>query len=743
MISATGYLNEAKAAKRAAVPDARSFRDYLLASARVPLRDGSYGAFSFEGRAPLEFIVGLIDKVIANCLQGKTVEVDGVKFGPGKLKGTTISVGGGAQFGKTVLVLNFQGFATFIKFVNFGYYTPDQELLAKIVDTKFRPDVLDQNPWMSQMVQIGKAENASGKSVNRKNSYQASDGERKAFGHFCGMQKPPTTISLDAAALDEVDDIPARNMGYVDGRMTGSRLQLKCEIGTQRIAGAGQNARLKAGSFHVRMYDCPKCGKSWNLEEEFPRIIRKRLAGGEVTSRGAREHSSRRALQDTSITPEMGHDRNAEYCCACPECGAELDRNGGRYVAKNPRKIADAHFSVRVSQLNISAISLQEIVGAWYGAMADPSGDALVAFYCDRVAIPNAGAAQPITQRVLDDCRALGLGENPEAAQPYAMSLSRVGDEARSRGTPEVVPYSRFAGMDTGPRCWFWCDEVRSEQVSACVWAELIASGNTTTRVPWLMERLGVRCLFIDAGGEPDLTKRLVLSLNGLEHYTPPVRSKNDLIRSKFTNLGVGVSWDGARGRWSGIRAAAVLFVAGEGKGIEQTIGFTQEGRIYPLMKCNRGESIQTAVNDFLTPADGVLELVAASRQSAAIDSPENSAALSRDAATAKAMRTLPRARLPQTYIGAGVSQAILDGHLLNLRKERDTKSGKEDWVDQVENHLGLAKTYARLAAIAGNRKPMKVVFAKPGGIPSQRHVGKLGLGSLRTATKSIRHSSL
>jgi len=34
------------------------------------------------------------------------------------------------------------------------------------------------------------------------------------------------------------------------------------------------------------------------------------------------------------------------------------------------------------------------------------------------------------------------------------------------------------------------------------------------------------------------------------------------------------------------------------------------EERIYPLIKCNRAESIQTAVNDLLTPAKEVIETV-------------------------------------------------------------------------------------------------------------------------------------
>jgi hypothetical protein len=36
------------------------------------------------------------------------------------------------------------------------------------------------------------------------------------------MHKPPTSITLDLAILDEVDDIPDRNIGYVSGRMTNS-----------------------------------------------------------------------------------------------------------------------------------------------------------------------------------------------------------------------------------------------------------------------------------------------------------------------------------------------------------------------------------------------------------------------------------------------------------------------------------------------------------------------------------------
>jgi hypothetical protein len=643
MKSALQHLRAAKVkSDEAGVPKVSSFRDFLVNHARVPVRAGEYGPFSFKGRAPLEWIVTIIDKVLSNCLEDKAVEIDGVKFAAGELRGTTLTIGGGAQWGKTVLVLNLQGYITFIEMLNFGYYTPDQQLLGKIVSSKFRPDLLDQHPWMARMIKLARTETASGKAVDRNESYQAINGGKKSFGFFSGLQKPTTSITLDVAALDEVDDIPAKNMGYVDGRMTGSPVRLKIEIGTQRIAGAGQNARVEQGTFHRLMTPCHNCKQEWNLEENFPRIIRVAAADGKPRP------------EDPQLKPEMGHDRSANYYFACPECGAELNRDEGKYVARYPGKIPAAHFSIRVSQFACSAISMQEIVGTWFASLLDPSGNAMIAWNCDRQAIPNAGAAQPITQQILDRSR-----------QDYAMSLAA--------GTG----MGRFAGLDTGPRCWFWCDEKHNDFTSQLAWAELIASGNVRTRVPLLMEQLGVSCLFADAGGEPDLTKWLCLELNGLHDFKPPVVTRAELQRMQFS-FGNNIAWDGERGRWSGIRCAAVQFVSGEAKGIEQTLGLTQDGKVYPLIKCNRAESIQTAVNDFLTPAEGVIEIVVAD---------------------GKKVRTDPRARLPKTYIGTGVSQAVLDGHLLNLRRVRDTKTGAEDWVDGVENHLGLAKVYARLAA--------------------------------------------
>ncbi len=641
-----GAADRIENAGRSPAPHVASFREFLEHHAKVRTSDGRYIPYSFKGREPLIFVAELISKIIRNTLHGETVEIDGESYKPGALKNSTVSVCGGAQFGKTVLELNFGGYVTAIEFVNFGYYTPDQGLLETIVDTKFRPDILDQVPWISQMITLGKAENSSGKAVNRKNSFQVTDGTRKAFGHFCGMQKPPTTISLDVAVLDERDDIPGKNVGFVDARMTNSPVHLTISIGTQRIHAAGQNAAFEAGTQHVWTITCQGCGHRCCPPDEFPGIYRLALDGHPQPT-------------DPKITEEMQHDADSVYYMACPECGRPLDPATGHFVPQKPGLARQRNWSIRISQFDCAAMSANE-------ALQDPSGEKLVAFWCDRAAKPRAGAAQPIDPSVLERARL-----SPE---PYNMSLTR-------------GSHPRVMGMDTGPRCWLWCDEILSPEGSPMVWAEMVASGRAAARVKLLYELLGLSCVFMDAGGEPELTASLVLALNGLDSYSPPVMPAAELKKQQLTNIGSGLSWDGSKGRWTGIRAAAVAFSVRQASGIIQDVGITVDGKIYPLIKVNRAEAIQMAVNDFLTPSNGVVELV-------------------KSADGKMAVRQAPRARLPTTYIGAGATQSVVDTHLQNLRKTRDPRTGEEDWADQVENHLGLAKVYARLAAMVATAAP-------------------------------------
>lgn len=620
-------------------PSRKSFREFLEKDARVAVKKGYYAPYSLSGREPLAFIIEVIDKIIANCVHGETVAIDGITYLPGQLKGATVTVGGGAQFGKTVLELNLMGYVTTIEFLSVCYFTPDLDLLEKIVDTKFRPDVLDQVPWIAETIQLGAEVSASKKSVDKKNSFQVSAKDRKAFGFFWGLRKIPTSISIDIAIVDEVDDVKPGKLGFINSRMTNSDLALTFKIGTMRLQGAGQNAAFESGTCYVWMNVCEGCQADWCLEEEWP-----------GNTRSASSFQTR-CHDDPKLTAESGFDSFKFYYCACPDCGRALDAAAGRYVARNPDAAKDLNFSFRVSQMACAGIPWANHVRDWFKALADPTNAeaGITAFDCDHRAIPNAGAAQPLTASVIERAR----------ISDYPMSLSKP--------TMPVV-----AGMDLGPRCWFWADGIVSPLESRLLWAEMIASGKVMSRLPVLMDLLGIQCVFLDAGGEPDLTKRVCLALNGLEAFEPPVINQNDLRKSMLYNIGsFGCSWDGQRGQWRGIRAAAVAFVSRGAKGVEQTVGFTVDGKIYPLINCNRAETIESAVNDFLTPEEGVTELVDGH------------------------VRYQPRARLPKTYPGFGATQSIIDKHLKNLRRDPETN----DWIDKVENHFGLAKSYARLAA--------------------------------------------
>ena len=110
------------------------------------------------------------------------------------LADATIDICGGAQFGKTILALNFGIYLTACKFRNWGYYLPDDDLVEGIVDAKLRPDVIEQIEWLGPLMQVGKMDDKRGRSVNRKGAFQVSDGNRKAQGMIRGMGKIPTSF---------------------------------------------------------------------------------------------------------------------------------------------------------------------------------------------------------------------------------------------------------------------------------------------------------------------------------------------------------------------------------------------------------------------------------------------------------------------------------------------------------------------------------------------------------------------
>src|SRR5476649_1010871 len=180
----------------------------------------------------------------------------------------------GAQFGKTVLMLNLLAYLVAVRFRNVGYYLPDDDLVSGLVDGKLRPDVLDQIPWLARLIAVGKTLSPSGRAVNRKGAFLCTDGTRTALAFMRGLGKIPTSFSMDVVVQDEKDDLPEEHARFLAGRMTASNLRLTLLIGTQRYHGAGQNLAFTEGTQHIGLLSCPACAARHNPETLWPGICR-------------------------------------------------------------------------------------------------------------------------------------------------------------------------------------------------------------------------------------------------------------------------------------------------------------------------------------------------------------------------------------------------------------------------------------------------------------------------------------
>ena len=621
-----------------AAPRVRSFREFLLQHARVPVGGGEYGPYTFAGREALADIVGTIDQVLGNP-------------GGEALKDATLVLAGGAQFGKTILEQNLAAYLTACKFLNAGVYLPDDKLADSIVDTKFRPDVVDQIGWFAQMTQVGKAVNKSGRAVNTKGAFLVTDGQRRAVGMFRGLQRVPTSFSLDVVVRDEEDDIPRDKAKFLSGRLTSSALRLQIIVGTQRVHGAGQNRQWEQGSQGVMLVG------GLNPEENWPKICRCAVTGAprpddpQLTFEG---DFKRAGWTDTAAT----YSPDGHYYLADPETGRPLNRAAVTWTHRRPERLKLRRWSWRISQLGIPAIDLAQIVAHWTRAVAD--GEEMISFCCDRLALPKS-AAQALSPQILDRARNVA---------PY--------DFGGTGGTMILPP--RYAGLDMGDRCWLLVNE-DCPQGSRVLRADKIAAGDVVARVVSLAAQHRLSAVFVDERPLVNESRTIVLLLNKLEGITWP-RVPDWNAPDTYVSLPGGLTWDGRRRQWRNLRAAVVRFTKNKlGAGISQTaVEFSEGGvtKFVPCIECNRFETIDRAVREFLTPAENVIEVQAGK------------------------VREQPACLLPRRVPGAPAILETLDAHLLaGSQREKDAKTGETgDYLDGIENHLLLARGYGCLAKL-------------------------------------------
>ncbi len=376
------------------------------------------------------------------------------------------------------------------------------------------------------------------------------------------------------------------------------------------------------------------------------------------------------------------HQPGARVYLADPVTGAPLDRRNVKFIARHPEREVQRKWSYRISQLIIDAIDLKQIVAAWEQAVRDP--DRMTAFCTDRLALPRS------TTQALDPA----ILQRARDTAPYTLTLTE------PHPAPPHSEIIRYAGLDMGDRCWFVARQqrgvapsnvdVESDNISALrnvgagaivpaasrtfssatlngetsptssdfrppvsglpsaqlCWAEMISAERIRERVPELCRALGVRVLFVDAGPLRDLSRDLCFLLDG-----------------------GGRRWDETAGVWryehgaaGGCRAAAVEFTLKEGQGVKQKPGLTQDGKLYPLIACNREETIARVIDELTAPND-------------------------------------PRFLLPQRTAQLPPILATYEQHLLSgSRQERGSDGKSMHFVDKCENHFLLATAYAALA---------------------------------------------
>lgn len=664
------------------LPTVKSFHEFLMTRAKVrssgsdPKTAGGSEPYSFKGREALEEVVHLIDHILGSTRGGRLTDA-------------RLALAGGAQFGKTTLELNLAAYAAACRFLNPIVFLPDDGLAAGIVDAKFRPEVLDQVDGLAEMTRLGRSVNRSGKAVNTKGAFLVTDGERRAVGLFRGLQKPPTTFTADLVIEDEKDDIKRANAKYISGRLSASPLRFHLEVGTQRIHGAGQNLAWKSGSQGVVLVaprsvvdrffatnpqpsaaDAPHGHRHVttvpsgfiNPEDAWPQICRRQMAD---TPRpddpvlGFEGDFRRPGNREIVATFEP----DGRYYYAHPETGEELDCARPLWHHRVPAQLEQRRYSFRVAQIGTAAIDLAQIVAHWTRAVAD--AEEMITFRCDRQALPQS-AAQALTPEILARSRATG---------GFALGAHRPG-----------LP--RYAGLDMGDRCWYVCRETASPADKRLVHAAQLALGDVVNSVLALCTADGVGTLFIDERPAVSEARTLALALNGLDALAawPTVDWKN---RDTYVSLPGGLAWDGRQQKWLGLRCALVRFTKNQlGAGLEQgAVEFTENGvtKFVPVVACNRFESVDRVVREFLTPTENVVEVVT---------HPDGT----------RALRTSPALRLPQSSPATARLLETLDAHLLaGAQREKDERTGElGDYVDGIDNHFLFATAYSALAETVG-----------------------------------------
>jgi hypothetical protein len=400
-------------------------------------------------------------------------------------------------------------------------------------------------------------------------------------------------------------------------------------------------------------FKCAKCGRVHNAEEEFPQIVRLKLPGRKVAPQLTWAGDFK---FDGTDSASFAHDPLNNYFLGCVECVAELDRTQPLVEHRAPAMVKQRKWSFRISQLGIGAIDLSQIVGRFQSAVADP--EEMIVFRCDVLGLPQS-TAQALTPATMDRARSVEVFDLAPACRPGRIA---------------------FGGLDMGDRCWLLAREVEpATQTKRLLAAERISAGDVVGRAQSLFTRLNLSALFIDERPLVNESRTIALALNGLQALTVWPRIAD--VHNDYVTLPGGLTWDGKNSRWLNLKCAVVRFTKNKlGAGIEQTVVFFEEGgqtKFVPCIACNRFETIDRVVREFLTPSEGVVDVVNGK------------------------VRENPAMLLPRLTPGHPPILDTVDAHFIaGSEREKEADGTLGDYVDACENHLLLANGYSKLSEL-------------------------------------------
>lgn len=392
------------------------------------------GVWSLEGHEPLGEILRVMDEAVRK--PKPDTEIVLLKA---EQIGATLSMGIGpalhlaADLGRNV-----------------GYFLPTDKFAQKFGRTRLKRAIAKSQYLSDRMKDVGDPVNSA--------TVKEFDGK---FLYVLGLESMIGAIStpLDVLAYDEVDLLPAENREWSQGRVAHSDLRVSFWFSAGYSPGAGIDLKYQQGSQHKWLVDCKNRAcmrKGICLEETFPECVR--------------------------LNPAPIGDR---YVRCCPDCKWPLNiTRDGRWIATYPDRAKRGKISYRLSALAMDAMSADYIMNRWHGCRTKSQK---AKFRCSALAIPDAGAMQPITDVEINKMQS---GE---------VKLLR-----QDRGS---LP--RYAGMDAGDMCHFVCYERTRGGDPHLVWAEEIDSDVAFERITTLIGNLGVVQLVPDKKPLTNLARAL------------------------------------------------------------------------------------------------------------------------------------------------------------------------------------------------------------------------------------------